>query len=120
MTVRQGEGTGKPQILPGNVEEVQAGYIEGEGSVLLHPLIPLDGNGPGLLATIVYDLLGLGYAMKEIRARFNSIPREWTIKAVRAHVWAHGRTLSAPVQGRPGHKDYVQTFARNETETVTP
>ncbi len=76
-----------PEIIPGNVEACE--IVDG---LCLHPLIPIPDNG--LLATIVYDLLKLGYSFGQIKARFHMIPRQWTAGAVIAHVERHGRVLS--------------------------
>lgn len=77
-----------PEIVPGNVEECEV--VEG---YCLHPLIPLDGRGTGVLATIVYDLLKMGYSFGQIKSRFSMVPREWTAQAVLGYVESRGRTL---------------------------
>lgn len=84
-------GTNKvalPEIVPGNVEEVTV--IDG---MALHPLIPLGQEGTGILATVLYDLMALGYGFGQLRERFHFIPREWTRGAVVEHVKRYGRTI---------------------------
>ena len=103
----------KLEILPGNVEEVTV-----KDDIVLHPLVPLDANGTGVLATIVYDLLNLGYTMTEIRARFRFIPSQWTIKAVRAHVKEYGRTVCLRRPGQHPPWVYVQTTAAQGVATL--
>ena len=104
-----GEPPKKLEIIPGNVEQVTVKEVEGIGKCILHPLIPI-GENPGLLATVVFDLLGLGYSMGEVRARFWMIPKEWTVKAVRAYIQDCGRTVVIQIEGGPFGTDtrYVQ------------
>jgi hypothetical protein len=83
-----------PEIIPGNVEACTV--IDGR---CLHPLIPIPDNGT--LATIVYDLLKMGYSFGRIKTRFEMIPRQWTAKAVLAHVEAYGRVLSPTKLNEP-------------------
>jgi hypothetical protein len=79
-----------PQILPGHVERMT---YNAELHAYLHPLIPLNAHGTGVLATIVYDCLQLGYSMEVLRERFKMIPKEWTAQAVIAHVKRYGFTV---------------------------
>ena len=104
----------KLEIRPGNVPEITV-----EEDCVLHPLIPL-GNWEGtcLLATIVFDLLDLGYTFKELRERFWAIPREWTAKAVRRHVAEHGRTVVVRIPGDPRDTRYIQTTAERGVQTA--
>ena len=75
------------EVLPGNVGQVT---VQADNTVLA-PLIPFGGEGTGLLATIVYDLLELGMPMKKIRERFRMIPKEWTTAGVMAYIETRGR-----------------------------
>jgi hypothetical protein len=79
-----------PQILPGHVERI---VYNAELRAYLHPLIPLNAHGTGVLATIVYDCLQLGYSMGVLRERFKMIPKGWTAQAVVAHVKRYGFTV---------------------------
>lgn len=78
-----------PDIVPGNVEQVTV-----TKKYCLHPLVPLDGMGGEVLATILFDCLQLGYSWGMLKKRFsNLVPHSWTRKAVIAHVEYHGRVL---------------------------
>lgn len=78
-----------PEIVPGNVEEVTM-----TKKYCLHPLVPLDGMGSEVLATILFDCLQLGYSWGILKKRFsNLVPRSWTQKAVIAHIENSGRVL---------------------------
>lgn len=94
-------GKALPEILPGRVSAVK--IIDGK---CLYPLIPFNDYTSDILATIVYDLLGLGYPMSRIRKRFNSvIPSSWTVQGVQTHVVLHGRVLCPTT--KYGHYQYV-------------
>jgi len=82
-----------PEIVPGYVEAVE--IVEG---VCLHPLIPLNQWSTDVLATIVYDLLELGYSFGVIKDRFRMIPKEWRVDAVRTHVQRWGRVLCREIR----------------------
>jgi hypothetical protein len=79
-----------PQILPGHVKRVT---YNAELRAYLHPLIPLNAHGTGVLATILYDCLQLGYSMEVLREKFKMIPKGWTAPAVIAHVKRYGFTI---------------------------
>lgn len=98
-----------PEILPGHVEAVE--IIDGR---CLHPLIPISGPGSEVLATVCYDLLGLGYSWGAIRSRFRMIPKQWTMRAVLAHVRRDGRTLCKTY----GPDEISPTIDRGYYETV--
>lgn len=78
-----------PEIVPRNVEEVTM-----TKKYCLHPLVPLDGMGGEVLATILFDCLQLGYSWGILKNRFsNLVPHSWTRKAVIAHIENCGRVL---------------------------
>lgn len=77
----------KPEYILATVRKPT--YEEKENQLL----IPLVGVPDALMmeATICYYLLKYGYSMGEIREQ-RRIPREWTGKAIVAHIEAHGET----------------------------
>lgn len=103
-----------PPILPGHVEAVTTSTDERGQPATLHPLIPLNGHGTDLLATVVFDLMALGYGFGAIKKQFHMIPREWTAKAVRAHVQRHGRCLQKTAAKWPYKAEYVHVAVGDE------
>lgn len=78
----------KKPLCFGRVKEV----TEVEGNILM-PLSPLDNRATHFFATIIYDLVKLGYEKKDIMPYFQDFLKDNSITNVLAYVTNNGRMI---------------------------
>lgn len=95
-------------IIPAKVAQVEIITLEDGTKAYGQPLVPIGDTN--IRATILYDLLRLGYSWGQLRERFERsgyIPHQWTARAVVAHVERHGRHV------------YTESAMRNPADAST-
>ena len=109
QAVQDGEYDGEeqkdlPETMPGNVKEVQL-KVDDKGKIerVLVPLIPFGETH--FLATIIYDLLAIGYSWGYLKKRYHILP-QWKKRAVTEYIKTRGRKICGPWQEGKGYVGY--------------
>lgn len=93
-------------IIPAKVEEVTLK----ENNEVYVPLIPLRADATHFLATVIYDLLNLGFTFSYLSERYH-LPNSWNKQKVINYIEARGRKVI---------KEYSKNLFSADTYEIKP